>query len=250
MPSKRRSVNLWLDGFCIPTWKEVLTIRKAKECIEMDIKDAAIAQMNPTYLQAQKTLIVDYEVSGVSAGEQGLQQYASCGDCKNEDFACQNCITDACRIIVHIYCSIWMSRVWTRQEASLSNNPILSVPCLASTHPGSYGFLSVKDLEWFRWGQMYNIWKSRVPRDKIISCLLDRFCGHQRYAIKKPGEEGRGLYKDVQDMFGQTLEQKLKANDFMTSWNTLLDLSTTKVQDVASVMALLVSFGIHMHAST
>ena len=186
----------WMDTFCIPIGKTLLAARKK-----------AINSMAGIYSGANATLVLDPELQCVSGSEMEAEQ-----------------------LVARLLCSSWMSRCWTLQEASLSDEwyvefndgPVDMINVMYRLrNKAKLGFL-------LRTGSLKSSMRRKLV-EELSSFLVDM--GEVRY-------QRRGRYTRP-EIWNLIQLESHQASVLATTWNNFLGRTTSKPEDLHSILAAL-----------
>ncbi|KAF2222405.1 hypothetical protein BDZ85DRAFT_127531 [Elsinoe ampelina] len=233
-----RTPPVWIDALCIPVYHVYAPQRRK-----------AIAQMASIYAGAEQNLVLDRE----------LQAHRLSG-------------ASATEILARVIVSNWMTRCWTLQEGVLSRECVFQfadgaidpMKTWSSGGPrfirynGNNTFPTVHQyLERFIYGDLYNIlWNklredtktSNRPEGKYRSLLDGRALDHEeakaRHTALKRITMDRNNDSD-ENHFRMLATSASRCEKLVSAWNELAQRSTTKKEDVATILANLMDFHVY-----
>jgi hypothetical protein len=236
---------IWIDTLCIP-------VGPADDAAIHEVKSRAISHMASIYADASTVYVLDSEL-------QRLNVYTGTHALPTDEV----CATEVSSFLL---CSAWMGRTWTLEEAMMAHN------CRYILANCSYDL----ETQWrFQRGQFH--WHTRLRL--IVNSHLARF-GNNRdpYDVmsllpwldsrSQPKQQkrvsplfqaraefdrllcahsARALNLDLHDIRDATSKSMNKssswrATQFARTWNSLLDRSTTKLEDHHGIVATLLDF--------
>ncbi|KAF4555710.1 Hypothetical protein D9617_2g056730 [Elsinoe fawcettii] len=232
--------QVWIDALCIPI-----------SDVHADQRRKAIDQMASIYAGAEQNLILDGE----------LQQH-------NLEEA------SAMEIVARITVSNWMTRCWTLQEGVLGRECVFQFADAAidpirtwssggprdTAYQGTNTFPDPDDLPaTFVYRSIYDIlWeklregtKMSIPREGNYHSLIHgkplRFEeARSRSGVKRVAMGGFNASSLAREKHFDTLVTSAsRCEQLVTAWNELAHRSTTKREDVATILANLLDFHVH-----
>jgi hypothetical protein len=232
---------IWMDTLCIP-------VGPADNGMIQDVKSRAINHMAPIYADAAVVYVLDSEL-------QRLSVYTGSHDLTSEEVS-------ATALSGYLLCSAWMGRTWTLQEAMLAHdcqyilaNCSYSLESQWRAQRGQFDWLTrlrlifnlhpsksinngashevVSLLAWLDSRTQPGSQKRVSPLSRA-SAEFDRLlCAHSTRALNLD-------IHDIRDAPSKSMNRSSswRATQFASTWNSLLDRSTTKPEDSTGFLPL------------
>lgn len=194
-------------------WMDTLCIpvsRGSQAAEDRELKSRALKHITPIYAGAFNTLVLDRELQDISA--------PAASQVSGDEFAAL------------VFGSKWMQRGWTLEEGSLAQT------CVFQLMGKPY--------------EMSNSLKNLLPKIEWHHSPLDRAFINARRLMpllinRALSDEKRILTTDPRHSRASRLTKLLRVPQFVHTWNSLLERSTTKPQDGPIIFANLLDFNVY-----